>query len=98
MSYQVKPDGSGRRFVLDTPFLRIEATISKRGRVKVRQYEIRDPAEQPAHSPEPSRGLGDTFAKITKAAGVKPCGKCKKRQAKLNRLIPYKSSADKSPA
>ena len=38
---------------------------------------------------EPSRGLGDTVAKITKAFGVKPCGKCKKRQQKLNKLIPY---------
>lgn len=37
-----------------------------------------------------SRGLGDTVAKITSAVGVKPCGKCKERQAKLNDLVPYK--------
>ena len=37
----------------------------------------------------PSRGLGDTVAKITKAVGIKPCGGCKKRQGKLNRLVPY---------
>jgi hypothetical protein len=37
-----------------------------------------------------SRGLGDTVAKVTKAFGVKPCGKCKQRQAKLNELVPYK--------
>jgi len=36
-----------------------------------------------------SRGLGDTIAKISKAVGIKPCGGCKKRQAKLNKLLPY---------
>ena len=39
--------------------------------------------------PRKSRGLGDTIAKITTAVGVKPCGGCKKRQAKLNKLVPY---------
>lgn len=38
----------------------------------------------------PSRGLGDTIAKITKAVGIKPCGGCKKRQKKLNKAVPYK--------
>ena len=40
----------------------------------------------------PSRGLGDTVAKVIKAVTfghVKPCGGCKKRQALLNRLVPY---------
>ena len=40
-----------------------------------------------------SRGLGDTVAKAIKAATfgkVKPCGGCKKRQARLNKLVPYK--------
>lgn len=36
-----------------------------------------------------SRGLGDTIAKIITAIGIKPCGGCKKRQALLNRLVPY---------
>jgi hypothetical protein len=36
-----------------------------------------------------SDGLGDTIANITKAIGIKPCGGCKKRQAKLNKLFPY---------
>lgn len=36
-----------------------------------------------------SRGLGDTVAKITAAVGIKPCGGCKERQAKLNRVLPY---------
>ncbi len=38
----------------------------------------------------PSRGLGDTIAKIAKAIGIRPCGGCKKRQKKLNELIPYR--------
>lgn len=37
-----------------------------------------------------SKGLGDTVAKITSAVGIKPCGGCKERQKKLNRLFPYK--------
>ena len=36
-----------------------------------------------------SRGLGDTIAKMTSAVGIKPCGGCKKRQAALNKLVPY---------
>lgn len=38
-----------------------------------------------------SRGLGDTIAKATKAVGIKPCGGCKRRAEKLNKLMPYKS-------
>jgi hypothetical protein len=41
-----------------------------------------------------SKGLGDTFAKITKSTGLdkltpKGCG-CSKRQKKLNKIFPYK--------
>ncbi len=35
-------------------------------------------------------GFGDTIAKITKSVGINPCGGCKKRQATLNRIFPYK--------
>jgi hypothetical protein len=38
-----------------------------------------------------SRGLGDTVAKVAKAVGIKQtpgCG-CEKRQAMLNKLVPY---------
>lgn len=38
-----------------------------------------------------SLGLGDTIAKATKAVGIKPCGGCKKRQAWLNKKVPYKT-------
>lgn len=40
---------------------------------------------------DPSRGLGDTIAKATSALGITPCGGCKERQAKLNRIVPYRS-------
>lgn len=46
--------------------------------------------ECPLGKPWLSLGLGDTIAKATKAIGIKPCGGCKKRQAKLNKLVPYK--------
>jgi hypothetical protein len=39
----------------------------------------------------PSRGLGDTIAKLTRKLGIKPCGGCKKRQKRLNELFPYRS-------
>ena len=42
-----------------------------------------------------SRGLGDTIAKATRAVGIKPCGACKKRQAKLNKMFSYKSNKEK---
>jgi hypothetical protein len=44
----------------------------------------------PVHHACTSRGVGDTVAKITKAVGIKPCGRCKKRQQKLNEMFPYK--------
>jgi len=34
-------------------------------------------------------GLGDAIARVTMAVGIKPCGGCKKRQAALNRLVPF---------
>lgn len=49
-------------------------------------------------SQKPSKGLGDTIEKVTKATGIKAavkfiagedCG-CDERKAKLNELMPYK--------
>jgi len=37
-----------------------------------------------------SRGLGDTVAKLARAVGVRPCGGCRQRQAKLNKMLPYR--------
>ena len=44
----------------------------------------------PKATPPQSRGLGDTVARITKALGIRPCGGCRKRQAWLNRVFPYR--------
>jgi hypothetical protein len=41
------------------------------------------------HGLAPSRGLGDTIAKITHSIGIKKCGGCAKRQQKLNKTLPY---------
>lgn len=55
----------------------------------------------PARPPRPDakagpadRGLGDTVARVIQKATfgrVQPCEGCKKRQAALNRLFPYRS-------
>jgi hypothetical protein len=39
----------------------------------------------------PLRGLGDVVARVTSAVGIKPCGGCKDRQEKLNKLVPFGS-------
>ena len=47
--------------------------------------------EQPWDESQPSRGLGDTISKLTKRLGIKRKGcRCGKRQAALNRLVPYR--------
>jgi hypothetical protein len=37
----------------------------------------------------PSEGFGDTFAKITKTFGIKPCFKCTQRQKDWNEKLKY---------
>lgn len=44
----------------------------------------------------PSRGIGDTIAKVTNAVGIKSCGGCKKRQQALNNLVPFKNDSPES--
>ena len=44
---------------------------------------------------QPSKGLGDTVKKaIDKVTGgkIKPCGRCKKSQEALNKVMPYKGA------
>lgn len=36
-----------------------------------------------------SRGIGDTFTKLTFMLGIEQCGGCKYRQAVLNAMFPY---------
>lgn len=46
---------------------------------------------------KPSRGLGDTAKRLLQKVGIKSqCGGCKKRQAALNQLIPYKQKNEKN--
>ena len=46
------------------------------------------------------KGLGDTVAQITEVTGIKKlvgdCEGCNKRQAKLNKLFPYKRNLNES--
>lgn len=37
-----------------------------------------------------SKGVGDTIKKVTDTLGIKQCGGCKRRQALLNKMFPYK--------
>jgi len=39
--------------------------------------------------PSMSLGFGDTFAKLTKLCGINPCSKCRIRQGKWNKWLPY---------
>ena len=79
---KIKPTANGSRFLsIDTGYLMLNATVHPDGTVETHSYEILDPR---------STGLGDTIAKATKAVGIKPCGGCKKRQAALNKIVPYK--------
>ena len=58
--------------------------------LKIREIEGVDADfECPKKKPWKSRGLGDTIAKVTDALHIPKCGGCKKRQDKLNKLIPY---------
>jgi orotate phosphoribosyltransferase len=60
-----------------------------------------DPTWQPPDDwdvSQPSRGLGDVVAKVTTKLGIKPCGGCKKRQRRLNQLVPFKRTKATSRA
>jgi hypothetical protein len=53
--------------------------------------DLPEPSEEYDVNSNPSRGLGDSAKKFIQKMGVKKqCGGCKKRQAMLNRLVPYK--------
>jgi hypothetical protein len=38
---------------------------------------------------QPSKGFGDTFAKITKSLGITPCDKCETRRKSWNEKLAY---------
>ncbi len=62
-------------------------TVTSKGRKFIDGREVNTNTWTPD---QPSRGFGDTIAKMTSAVGIKPCGGCKKRQAALNKAVPYK--------
>lgn len=46
--------------------------------------------QQPKPQPPRPFGLGDLIASIVGLFGIKPCEPCKKRQAQLNRAVPFR--------
>jgi hypothetical protein len=52
-----------------------------------RPYRIRLPGFIQPEAEEV--GLGDVIARVTYAAGVKPCGGCQQRASRLNRWIVF---------
>lgn len=40
----------------------------------------------------PILGLGDAVALALTAVGVQPCAPCQQRQARLNRLVPFRDT------
>ena len=44
------------------------------------------------HVASKAKGLGDVIESVTKALGIKTCGKCKKRRDWLNRQFPYRNN------
>ena len=58
-------------------------------------YDICNKCE--IREPNGSKGLGDTVKKMidkVTRGKVKPCGGCKKRQERLNKILPYKGDND----
>jgi len=72
-------DDGSVRVIIDRPEIKAELLFSVGGELLESQVQI------------VSRGLGDTIAKAASKLGVKPCGGCKKRQNKLNKMLPYKA-------
>jgi len=44
---------------------------------------------------KPSKGFGDTFAKITKTLGITPCEACEKRRETWNEKLAYAKKQQK---
>ena len=60
-----------------------------------KQRIVNGRVQPPSDLVQKPRGLGDTIKKITNKMGIKQCGGCKKRQAALNKLFPYKDKSIK---
>lgn len=40
----------------------------------------------------PMRGLGDAIERVTQTVGIAPCGGCKERRDKLNKIVPFENA------
>lgn len=58
-------------------------------KTREQMLQIAEAKQQESRKSEPSKGLGDTVAKVTKAVGIKPCGPCERRRQWLNARVPY---------
>jgi len=47
------------------------------------------------HESGKMRGVGDVVAKMTKAVGIRPCGRCAQRREKLNSIFPFSGGPKK---
>lgn len=57
------------------------------GRLWRQGFEVVDGRPVLVGDPRPVRkGLGDAIAKVTKAVGIRPCGGCQERRARLNEI------------
>lgn len=63
--------------------------ITEEQSAKLKELYVKREAEWKA-SGQKSVGVGDTIKKVTDKLGIKQCGGCKKRQALLNQMFPYK--------
>ena len=63
--------------------------ITEEESTKLNELYIKREAEWKS-SGQVSTGVGDTIKKVTDKLGIKQCGGCKRRQALLNQMFPYK--------
>lgn len=68
--------------------------------IQINLSDLEDVTEAPEDydvNSKASRGLGDTTKLLLQKMGIKnQCGGCKKRQAALNKLVPYKEKNEKN--
>lgn len=67
----------------------VETRLTNRfGTFIVRMGKDHATVEREGEPPPFEPGVGTVIAKVTTAAGVKPCGGCKRRQAQLDKATP----------
>lgn len=67
----------------------VETRLTNRfGTFIVRMGKDHATVEREGEAPSSEPGVGTVIATVTTAAGVKPCGGCKRRQAQLDKATP----------